>query len=142
VDRAEEIDDPSTDGDAQCQDRRRGGMFGDGGGRGGNANCEARVEQVANDQRDQLRRVDAATVTLPQQDRAQRRKHRNDPAREQDQRLRRDPKECRHPLLKFEFERAALAIAGDEPNRNERQQEYGRQFASAEGRSPDSDEWR
>ena len=51
-------------------------------------------------------------------------------------------KQARHRVLELELQRAALAIAGDEPNRDERQQERGGELARAERRRPHADERR
>ena len=93
-------------------------------------------------ERHQLRRVHGAAVALPEQDGTERRQHRNQPSGEQHQRFRGDAKERRHALLQFELQRAALPVARNESDGNKREQENSGEFAGAERRSPNPDEWR
>ena len=103
----------------------------------------AGVQQVAGRDRRELRRIDAAAVAAPQHDGEERRQ----PTRSihppsSTSALAATRAERRHRLLQLQLQRAALPIAGDEPDGDERQQERRRQLARAERRRPDPDQRR
>ena len=103
---------------------------------------QAGVQHVAERHRQQLRRVDAAAVASPQQRCRERRQRRHHPAAQQHDRLGGDARDGRHRMLHLDFQRAALAIAGHQADRHEREQEDRGHLAGAEGRRPDPDERR
>ena len=138
----DEIQDPRADGDAQREDRGGGRMFADCSHDGGERDRQARVQQMADRHCRHLRRVDAAAVTFPEHDRGARGNRRGDPRDRQHQRLRGNPREGGNRMLRLDLQRAALAVAGDEANRDEREQEDGRDLARAESRRPDAGERR
>ena len=69
----DEVHDPGADRDGERDDRGRGRMLGHRRRGGGKRDREARVQQVPEHHRDELRRIDAAAVRLPEQDRDHRR---------------------------------------------------------------------
>ncbi len=117
-------------------------MLADGGRERRERNREPRVQQMTERHGRQLARVDVSTVRVPQDDGHGGRRRRDDPGNQQHERLGADARDRRHRMLRFDLQRAALTIAGDETDRDEREQEDRGDLAGAEGRRPDADERR
>ena len=137
---AEEVQDPRADGDGEGEDGGGGRVFGERRGRGAEGDGQQRVQDVTGKQRGKFGRPERAAIELPKQQRDEGGRHREQPAGEEDQRLRRYAPERAHALLQLQLHRAALAVAGQHADGDERQQEDGGQFAGAESGSPDADE--
>ena len=141
---ATKLQHPRADGDGERQDGRGRRVIGDHRGRAAaRAMVSAGVEHVAQHDGGQLGRIDAAAVAAPEQHGqaaapARRRASRRAAPRPWP----RCARQRRQRMLQLELQRAALAIAGDDADGHERQQERRRQLAGAEGRRPDADERR
>jgi len=113
-------------------------MFGERSGSGSERNDDPGVEQVSERERAYLGSVKAAAIARPEDARENDRNTSDKPARAQHQRLRTDHRHGHHPLLQFEFERAARAIARNGANGDERQKEGRCDLIGAEGWSDDA----
>ncbi len=103
MDGGRETEDPGPDGGAECHDRGRRRMLGNRRCRGREAHDDRGVENMAEEHRGQLRHMNAAAVSHPEQHGEHRRGRGNDPADHQHHGLDCDPHDRAGRPLRFEL---------------------------------------
>jgi hypothetical protein len=138
----DEVERPRADGEAKGRDGGTGGAVGDGGCRDSDSAGEGDAEEMSEQEVPGLGSIEPAAVRMPEGQRGEAGDPRERPAG--DQRERFGEEEQRHTgrRLEHELPRAARALAGDEADRDEGEEQRDGDVVGAEGGDEDAVERR